>query len=86
MKLSIPNLLEHWYGLVEYSRICKEDSISYQSFVSSQWCKILSAILLMIRLLFIALVSNAKLERVFSKLKRVKMNFRCFLSNFWKKN
>ena len=39
---------------------------------------------LMIRLLFIVPVSNAKLERMFSKLKRVKINFRCSLSNVWK--
>ena len=73
--------------LVRISRICKEDS-----FVSSQWRKIFAAlrtkgwsnILLMIRLLFIAQVSNAKLERMFSKLKLVKINFRCSLSKLWK--
>ena len=71
------------------SRICKEDSFSSQSFVSSQWRKIfaaptikdLSNVLLMIRLLFIVPVSNTKLERMISKLKRVKINFCCFLSN-----
>ena len=67
------NLLKHWYGLVEHA-------ISRQSFVSSQWCKILAAlrtkgwsdVLLMIRLSFIVPVSNAKLERMLSKLKRLK--------------
>ena len=85
MKLSISNLLKHWYGLVEHA-------ISRQSFVSSQWCKILAAlrtkgwsdVLLMIRLSFIVPVSNAKLERMLSRLKRVKINFRCSLSNVWK--
>ena len=36
-------------------------------------------VLLMIRLLFTMPVSNAKLERMFSKLKRVKTNFYCSL-------
>ena len=72
--------------LVRMSRICEEDS-----FVSSQWRKIFAAlrtkgwsnILLMIRFLFIAPVSNAKLERMFSKLKLFKISFRCSLSNVW---
>ena len=38
-----------------------------------------SNVLLMIRLLFTVSVSNAKPERVFSKLKRVKTDFRCLL-------
>ena len=69
--------------LVRISRICEEDS-----FASSQWRKIFAAlrtkgwsnILLTIRLLFIAPV---KLERMFSKLKLVKINFRCSLSKVW---
>ena len=72
--------------LVRISRICEENS-----FVYSQWGKIFAAlrtngwsnILLMIRLLFIAPVSNGKLERMFSKLKLVKINFSCSLSNVW---
>ena len=77
--------------LVWISRICN-DSFSRQSFVSSQWRKNFAAlrtkgwsdVLLMIILLFIVPVSNAKLERMFSKLKRVKINFRCSLSTFQK--
>ena len=38
-----------------------------------------SDVLEMIRLLFTALVSDAKLEGMFSQLKRVKINFRCSL-------
>ena len=73
--------------LVWISRICK-DSFFRQSFVSGQWRKNFAAlgtkgwsdVLLIIILLFIVPVSNAKLERMFSKLKRVKINFRCSLS------
>ena len=78
--------------LVRISRNGKEDFFSCQSFVSSQWRKIFAAlrtegwsnVLLIIRLLFIIPVSNTKLERMFSKLKRVKTNFRCSQSNVWK--
>ena len=78
--------------LAQISRICKEDSFPRQSFVSSQWRKIFGAprskgwsdVLLMIRLLLSVRVSNAKLERMFSKLKRIKTNFRWSLSNVWK--
>ena len=73
--------------LVRISRICEEDS-----FLSSQWRKIFAAlrtqgwsnVLLMIRLLFIVPVSNANQKRMFSKLKRIKINFRCSLSKVWK--
>ena len=71
--------------LVRISRICKKDSFSRQSITSSHWqwlkdfvalrTKGWSDVLLMIRLLFMVPVSNAKLERIFSKLKRVKINF-----------
>ena len=78
--------------LVWISGICEEYSFSYQSFVSSQWREIFAAlrtkgwsnVLLMSRLLYIVPVSNTKLERIFSKLKRVKINFRCSLSKFGK--
>ena len=88
MKLSISDLLEHWYGLVEYAK----KILSLASFVSSQWRKIFAAlrtkgwsdVLFMIRLSLIVPVSNAKLEIMFSKLKRVKINFRRSLSNSWK--
>ena len=78
--------------LVRVSRTCKEDSFSRRSFVSCQWRNIFAAprskgwsdVLLMITLLFIVPVSNAKLKRIFSKLKRVKNNFRCSPSNIWK--
>ena len=38
-------------------------------------------ILTLIRLLFTIPISNAKLERLFSKLKRIKINLRCSLGN-----
>ena len=78
--------------LVWISIIYKEDSSYHQSFVSSQWHKIFAALrtkgwrdtLLMIRLLLTVSVSNVKLERMFSKLKRRKINIHCSLHNVWK--
>ena len=84
MKVSIPDLLEQWYELVEYAR--KAFSFAGVSYLVT-WRKIFMAprgkgwsdVLLMIRLLFTVPVSKAKLERMLSKLKRVKINFRCSL-------
>ena len=70
-------LKEAFGTLARISRICKEDSFPRQSFVSrAPRSKGWSNVLLMIRLLFTVRVSNAKLERMFSKLKRIKTNFR----------
>ena len=76
MKLFISDLLEHWYRLIEYAK---------KNILSSQWRKISAAprtkdwsdILLIIRLLFIVPVSYDKLQRMFSKLKCVKISFSC---------
>ena len=84
VQVSIPNLMEQWYEQVEYVR--KAFSFAGVSYLVT-WHKIFmtprgkgwSNALLMIRLLFAVPVSNAKLERIFSKLKRVKINFRCSL-------
>ena len=67
MKVSISDLLEHWYELVEYAK--KALSLAEVYYLVT-WCKIFPAprgkgwsdVLLMIRLLFTVLVSNAKLE------------------------
>ena len=68
IKRSWDEIIYFWpFGtLVQVSRICKEDSFSHQSFVSSQWHKILAAwrtkgwrdVLLIIRLLFIVPIWN----------------------------
>ena len=77
MKLSISNLLKHWYGLVKYAnKILSLTRVSYlvtwRKIFKTSRSKGWSDVLLMIRLLFTVSVSNAKLERMFSKLKRVK--------------
>ena len=77
MKVSISDLLEHWYGLVESEKkILSLARVSYivtwrKTFKTSR-SKGLSDVLLLIRLLFTVPFSKAKLERMFSRLKRVK--------------
>ena len=83
MKVSFLDHLGQWYGVVEYAK--KTPSLAGVLYLVT-WCKIFttprskgwSDVLLMIRLEFTVRVSNAKLERMFSKLKRVKINFRCY--------
>ena len=84
MRVSIMELLEQWYELVEYAM--KTLFLTGASYLVT-WSKIFMAprskgwsnIHVMIRLLFTVPVSNAKLERMFSKLKLVKINFCCSL-------
>ena len=72
MKVSIPDLLEQWYELVEYAM--KTLFLAGVSYLVT-WCKIFTAprskgwsnLPVMIRLLFTVPISNAKLERMFSK-------------------
>ena len=89
MKLSISDLSEHWCGLVEYAeKILSLARVSYlvtgRKIFAALRSKGWSDVLLMIRLSFIVPVSNAKLELMFFKFKRVKINFCCSLSNVWK--
>ena len=82
MKISVLDLLGKWYRLVEYAK--KTLSLAGVLYLVT-WRKIFTAprskgwsdVLVMIRLSFTVPVSNAKLERMFSELKRVKINFRC---------
>ena len=79
--------MEHWYKLVEYAeRTFSLAGVSYIAYIVTQhqiftaprgkgW----SDALLMMRLLFTVPVSNAKLERMYTKLKRVKTNSHCSL-------
>ena len=68
--------------MVRISRICKEDSLTGISYLVT-WRKCFTAprsngwgdVLSIARLLFTVSVSNAKLDKMFSKLKRVKTNF-----------
>ena len=83
-KVSIPNLLEQYYELVEYAK--KALSLARVSYLVTRRKifrapkrKVSSNVLLMIRILFTVPVTNAKLERMFSKLKHVKTNFCCSL-------
>ena len=79
MKVSIPDHLEHWYELVEHvNKALPLARVSYlaiwrKSFTAPK-SKGWSDVLLMIKLLLTIPVSNAKLERIFSKLKCVKTN------------
>ena len=82
MKVSIPYLLEQCYELVEYpKKTLFLPGVSYLvtrcKIFTAPRSKVWSAALVMIRLSFTVLVSNAKLERIFSKLNRVKINFPC---------
>ena len=81
MKVSIPDLLKQWYELVEYAKkTLFLDGVSYlvtwRKIFTAPRSKSQSDVLAIIKLLFTVPVSNAKLERMFSKLKRVKINFR----------
>ena len=67
---------ESFGTMVQISRIYKEDSFSHGSVVPSHMAQKLYGkgwrdVLLMIRFLFTVSVSNAKLERMFSKLKPI---------------
>ena len=85
MKVFIPDLLEQCYKLVEYAK--KTLFLAGDSYLVT-WRKIFTAprskgwsdVLVMIRLLFTVPVSNSKLERMFSTLKSVKINFHCSIS------
>ena len=84
MKVSIPNLLEPCYELVEYAK--KILSLAGVLYLVT-WLKIFTSprgkgwsdVLLMIRLLFTVSVSKGNLERMLYKLKLVKTSFRCSL-------
>ena len=81
-KVSIPDILEQLYELVEYAK--KALSLTGVLYLVT-WCKTFTAlrikgwnnILLVIRLLLAVPVSNAKLERMVSKLQCVKINCCC---------
>ena len=76
--------MEQYYELVEHvKKTLSLAGVSYlvtrQKIFTAPRSKGSSDVLLMIRILFTVPVSNAKLERMFSKLNRVKTNFRCSL-------
>ena len=83
-KIIYSQYLEHLYKLVEYAkRTLSLTGVSYlvtwrKAFMATRG-KGWSHTLLMIRFLFTVSVSNAKLERMSSKLKHVKTNFCCSL-------
>ena len=86
MTTSVPDLLEQWHILLEYAtKFLPLTGISYLI----TWRKLFSSprrvewndILTVVELMFTFPVSNAKLERMFSKLKRVKTDFRASIQN-----
>ena len=81
MKVFISDLLEQWYESVEYAKTTLSLArisylVTWQKLFTTPGGEGSNRVLLMITLLFTVPVSNAKLERMFSKLKRVKTNFR----------
>ena len=87
MKVSIPDLWEQLYEIVEYAKKTISLArfsclVTWSKIFTAPRCKGESPVILMIRLLllFTVPVSNAKLKRIFSKLKRVQVNFCCSLS------
>ena len=79
------DVVNQWYSLLEYAR--EYLSLSATSYLctwrkifSSPRCKNWRDVLILIELLFTIPVCNAKLERMFSKLKYAKTDFRCSLS------
>ena len=84
MKPPIPDFLEQCYELVECAKktlFLVEVSylVTWHKIFTAPRSKCWSDLLLVIWLLFTVPVPNAKLERTFSKLKRVKTNFHCSL-------
>ena len=86
MKVSYPEFISQWHNMLEYAlKYIKLSGVSYlvtwkKLFTSpkkNEW----SDALLLVELLFSVPVSNAKLERMFSKLKRIKTIFRASLSS-----
>ena len=85
LSANVPDVLIQWHGIVDFA--VETIGVIGQPYLIT-WRKIFSAprskgwkdALILIELLFTIPVSNAKLERMFSKLKRVKTNFRCSLS------
>ncbi len=85
LSATVPDVLFQWHEIVDFA--VETIGVIGQPYLIT-WRKIFSAprsngwedALILIELLFTIPVSNAKLERMFSKLKRVKTNFRCSLS------
>ena len=77
-------MLDEWHDLVEYAQTyLKPEKKNYLK----TWRRIFDMaidfknILLVVEICFIMPLSNAHLERLFSRMKRVKCNSRCGLSN-----
>ena len=86
MEVSYPEFISQWHNMLEYAlKYIKLSGVSYlvtwkKLFTSpkkNEW----SDALLLVELLFSIRVSNTKLERMFSKLKRIKTIFRASLSS-----
>ena len=85
LSVTVPDLLIQWHEIVDFA--VETIRVTGQPYLIT-WRKIFFAprskgwkdALILIELLFTIPVSNAKLERMFSKLKRVETNFPCSLS------
>ena len=77
VKASVPDLLNQWHGLLQYAReyLCVTSTpyrVCWRRIFNSPRCSAWSDVLILIELLFTIPISNAKLERMFSKLNQVK--------------
>ena len=73
---SAPDIIDQWHELIKYAKETLDIHSNvymktWRKIFSSPRCKNWSAALTLIELLFTLPISNAKLERIFSKLKRV---------------
>ena len=80
MKVSYPEFISQWHNMLENAlKYIKLSGVSYlvtwKKLFTSQKKNEWSDVLLLAELLFSVPVSNAKLERMFSKLKRIKQTF-----------
>ena len=77
VKASVPDLLNQWHDLLQYAHeyLCVTSvpyRVCWRRIFISPRCSTWSDILILIELLFTIPISNAKLERMFSKLNQVK--------------
>ena len=85
VKALVPDLLNQWHDLLQYAReyLCVTSTpnrVWWHRIFNCPRCSIWSDVLILIELLFTIPISNAKLERMFSKLNQVKTLQHCNLS------
>ena len=79
VELTESEILDEWHDMVQKSRIIWK--LGEEFFDCSRAQTDFKNILLLIEICFVMPLSNAELERLFSRMKRVKSKTRCHLSN-----